>query len=400
MATVRKVVRRNGTKAKKWTCYFIGEDGARKNQIGMTDKAESLAFANHLEAEAKRVRLGMVDADEKARHQALLRSPKDHCEDYKDHLLRKGDTPKHALRTFNALKRLIDLAGIGSLKQFTPDRIEKGIAKMKEAGSSPRSCNFYLGAAKALAVWLDHANRIKEVPRGLKAIRPINEAEDRRRVRRTLSRDEIARLLAATEAGPPRTIRRTRKVATKVGPAVQGTEISGPERAALYRLALGTGFRAEELRTLSPERFQLDGPEPTVTVLATYSKNGKEAVQPITRELAEAIRPFVAGKPPGSPAIPFPVEGAEMIRSDLARAGIPIRDAEGRVADFHCLRHTFITLLVRTPGVSVKDAQDLARHSTPLLTLGRYTSTSAKDKRRALEAANPPTEPEPPGSQS
>ena len=52
-----------------------------------------------------------------------------------------------------------------------------------------------------------------------------------------------------------------------------------------------------------------------------------------------------------------------MLRRDLEAAGIPYRTAEG-IADFHALRHTYASRLVRH-GVSVKVAQDLARHSDP-----------------------------------
>jgi integrase/recombinase XerD len=45
---------------------------------------------------------------------------------------------------------------------------------------------------------------------------------------------------------------------------------------------------------------------------------------------------------------------------------------DGRFADFHSLRHFFITNLERA-GVSPKLAQTLARHSDIRLTLGIYT---------------------------
>jgi len=40
----------------------------------------------------------------------------------------------------------------------------------------------------------------------------------------------------------------------------------------LYHLAAGTGFRANELRSLTPESFDLDANTPTVTVQAAYSR--------------------------------------------------------------------------------------------------------------------------------
>jgi len=46
-------------------------------------------------------------------------------------------------------------------------------------------------------------------------------------------------------------------------------------------------------------------------------------------------------------------------------------DREGCVIDFHALRHTYVSTIVAS-GESVKVAQELARHSTPTLTIGRY----------------------------
>src|SRR5262245_5944961 len=37
-----------------------------------------------------------------------------------------------------------------------------------------------------------------------------------------------------------------------------------------------------------------------------------------------------------------------MLRADLAAAGIAYRDGSDQVADFHDLRHTFITMLARS----------------------------------------------------
>ena len=57
----------------------------------------------------------------------------------------------------------------------------------------------------------------------------------------------------------------------------------------------------------------------------------------------------------------------------------------GRVADFHSLRHTFITNLVRG-GVHPKVAQQLARHSTITLTMDRYSHTVIGDLADGLNA--------------
>ena len=74
-----------------------------------------------------------------------------------------------------------------------------------------------------------------------------------------------------------------------------------------------------------------------------------------------------------------------MLRPDLGAAGIPYVDDAGRYADFHALRHSFITHLGRTKDIHFKTAQDLARHSTPILT-ARYTHVFKGDEVAAINA--------------
>ena len=59
------------------------------------------------------------------------------------------------------------------------------------------------------------------------------------------------------------------------------------------------------------------------------------------------------------------------------------RDSEGRQADFHALRHTYLSRLGRS-GASAKVMQRLARHSTVELTLGRYTHAGLFDLKSAV----------------
>jgi len=74
-----------------------------------------------------------------------------------------------------------------------------------------------------------------------------------------------------------------------------------------------------------------------------------------------------------------------MLRADLDAAGITYRDGSGRVIDFHAMRHTFISNIVRS-GASVKVCQELPRHRDPKLTLGVYTHLQVADKTKALNS--------------
>ena len=73
--------------------------------------------------------------------------------------------------------------------------------------------------------------------------------------------------------------------------------------------------------------------------------------------------------------------GAKIMRLDLKAAGIDYVDESGKVADFHSLRHTFITSLANA-GIHPSVAQALARHSTITLTMDRAIRIRSWRRRR------------------
>lgn len=71
-----------------------------------------------------------------------------------------------------------------------------------------------------------------------------------------------------------------------------------------------------------------------------------------------------------------------MLQHDLKAAGIPYK-VNGRFADLHALRKTFVTNLARS-GVLIKVAQVLARHSDISLTFGIYRDLGMYELREAM----------------
>ena len=74
-----------------------------------------------------------------------------------------------------------------------------------------------------------------------------------------------------------------------------------------------------------------------------------------------------------------------MLRPDLEAAKIRYVTHAGQ-ADFHALRHTYVTSLANA-GVKPKALQTLARHSTITLTLEHYTHLDEAEISAELNAA-------------
>ena len=180
---------------------------------------------------------------------------------------------------------------------------------------------------------------------------------DRRHDRRDLTPEEVAALLDAARTGPDM------------------LSLTGPDRATLYRVALYTGLRASELASLTTESVSVDCADPYVVVAAAYSKRRREDRLPLHGELAIELRPWLGSKEKG--ALLWPGGWARskhagiMLKADLKRAGV-VYKTEAGYADFHALRHSFISNLVRS-GANPRVAMALARHSTIDLTINRYS---------------------------
>ena len=388
MATVFK----RGGKTNRSGWYYISytdHDGKRKTRGSRTtDKATAERIANKLEADAALRRDGVIDASDD-RYAAEARRPLTaHLADFKMALIGKGNTPQHCHETHTQAQKIISKCGAEFVCDLTASAVQLAIKSLCDEGKSLKTCNHYLRAIKSFSRWLNRDKRTRDD--ALAILEAYNAATDPRHVRRELSIDGLSRLIATTE-------QRTRPE----------HKMPGPDRAMVYRLALGTGFRAKELRSMTPASFDLDADQPTVTVMAAHSKRRRTDSQPIRRDLADLLRPWLDSRPQDELLFArLPKNTARMLRSDLRAARAEwIDDARndeekaereksdflayeneaGELFDFHATRHTYISGIVNG-GASVKVAQELARHSTPTLTIGRYAHTRLHDLQGALDS--------------
>jgi site-specific recombinase XerD len=360
--------------ATRYTIVFTDEHGKRRKKRGYTDKRESDRLATELEDRARRIKDGLADPRAEAYRTHEGTPLLDHLLAFERSILAKGATPKHVHMTLQRTRRVLGLAKVKRISDLSLSKALDAVQALRESGLSQESINHHIRGAKGFSRWLWSDGRARE--HHLAHLATSSADADRRHVRRLLSPEEAARVVQAAASGP------------------DAGGLTGPDRAVLYHLALGTGFRAKELRTLTPERFNLDSGNPSVLGKSCYTKNGREAVQPLAQSLADRLRPWLAGKAPGRSVFEGMTQRtAEMLRVDLANAGIPYETDSG-FADFHSLRGDFISNLVSS-GASVKTCQTLARHSSPTMTIGIYAKASLHDINGAVESLPDLTGPAP-----
>jgi len=260
--------------------------------------------------------------------------------------------------------------GQGRARRFPRSTVE-AILGQCVPGASAGTANQYLTHLKGFSRWLVRGRKIPADP--FQYLNRLNEEADQRHARRELSADELRRLLDVT-----RTSQRTWR------------GLSGEDRFHLYALACGTGFRAGGLGSLTPECFDLDGPVPVVTLPVRTDKSRRGKLQPLPGDVADLMRSYLRGRRPGRPVWPGTWAtgrtGAAMLRGDLDAAGIEyvVQGPDGPLyADFHALRHTYLTLGGRA-GIDLRTLQELAGHSTPTLT-ARYSHRRLHDLAGAVQ---------------
>jgi len=236
-------------------------------------------------------------------------------------------------------------------------------------GISDFAFNDHVAAMKAFSNWLVKHDRMLKSPfRVLSKLNP--EESELRHERRAATQADFEALLTSAAQGQP----------------FRG--LTGPDRAMLYLVAVSTGYRASELRSLTRESFEVETRPATVVLHARHSKRRKRDPQPLRNDVANLVQVYLEEIRSRRPKQIWPgtwaEKGAVMVRKDLEAAGLSYRDEGGRVLDFHSLRSTFATNLARA-GVSPAKAQELMRHSDVNLTMRLYKKLELSDLAEAVE---------------
>lgn len=329
----------------------------------MTDKSKTQQMAAKLERKAHEKRSGIASPFEEEHQKPLI----DHLADFDETLSAKGVADSHRKLVISRCRKIIHACHFDYIGHVSPSPIESFLRELRTEGTSVQTSNHYIRAIKQFMRWLVMDRRTNDNP--LSGLATANVATDRRHIRRALTDDEIGKILKAAREGG------------------QVLGVPAADREILYVVALYTGFRASELASMTPESFDLESNPPTASVGAKNSKRRRVDQLPIHPAIVEKLREWLASKPAKSPLWPGGWAknryAGKMLKRDLASAGVPFKDDQGRVADFHCFRHTFITRLVKS-GAAPKVAQTLARHSDIRLTMNVYTHLGLHDQAAAI----------------
>jgi integrase len=313
----------------------------------------------------------------------------EHVQAFERHLADAGRTPKHVQNTVARIQRVLTEAAMRWTGDLDAGRVSSLLAKWRGAGMATATSNHHVTALRMFTNWLVADGRLSVNP--LAGLRKLQASGDRRRVRRALKVDEIRLLLQVTEGEPER------------------FGMTGPDRALLYDLAIQTGLRANELRTLTRESFDL-GDAPAVKVSAGNSKSRTAASVPLSASLAERLRERLQSVFPAQVVFPVHHRSARMLHEDMRAARLAwVQSAgtaeerrtrrqsdflkavstEGRAIDFHALRHTTASLLA-AGGVHPAIAQRIMRHATVDMTMNVYTHADVEQTRAAVEQVRVP----------
>ncbi len=301
------------------------------------------------------ISFGILDASRTAAGKPLLEL----ISEFERSMQAKERTPKYIRETVSMVKCIFEGCKFKYWSDISPAKAENYLKDLRDKGISYRRSNGYLTAIKSFCEWMVKSGYVSASP--LKHLTKLNTELDRRRERRAATPEEMRKLLMTTAAGPER------------------YGLSGYERALFYKLAVATGLRKNELRTLKVSAFDFDNL--TLTVETCYSKHRREDILPLKADLATELQDYLANKLPPAKAFTVTDKTCDMLKADLADTGIVYKDSAGRYFDFHALRHTFITSLRHKP-TSVR--QSLARHRSSEMT-DRYTHVNLHDERAAIE---------------
>jgi integrase len=362
-----------------WRFKYRDAQNRIKKGTGWSDKQTTLDHARTLEAEARALRKG-----EKAAPPAWLQNRNKPIAEVIAEYLEWGNAKGgrngegwsgvHAGNVRRNLAWWVERLSLYTLADVDLAKVEGALRDLRQHGRDPKhrrkngqdpkrklsakTAVDYGQAIAALCTWSVTRNYLGASPlASLELCKGESEHPNRR-----LTDEEIGRLLT----------------------------LASPKHALWYRVALATGYRQNELRSLKVRNLDPFGP--SLPLAKKFTKNRKDARQPVTRELAAELEALAKGREKDAPLLEIPSKSVmgELVKADFTVAGIKpfVKNEKGveEKATFHSFRVNFINAVIES-GADLRTVLDLSRHSSASLSLETYGKGSQARQATGAEAA-------------
>lgn len=409
--------------------YRDANGGERIETTGCKDEQAARQVLAEMVKRVEHRKAGILTPEQDRQADFANQSIADHVAAYLEHLKAKTVRGKrvsahHRRNVKHQLERTMAECGFKRVGDISREAMETWMNQREAKGMAGRTRNTHRAAIVAFCNWCVESGRLSFNP--LSRLHKADEHGDRRRIRRALTEDEIARLLKAAELRPiaelgresvpkPMSERQGRRTWSKAEltfgtldaayrrgldllanqpERIDPLAFLGRQRALMYRMMIYTGLRKSELASLTVGQIHLDRRYPCAELPAKDEKAGRGAMIPLRTDLVESLRKYIDELqarniatviPHDAHLFPMPKDMIRVFDRDLAAAGIPKHDERGRVVDIHALRHTFGTHLSKA-GVAPRVAMAAMRHSLLDLTTNIYTDPVLLDVAGAVES--------------
>ncbi len=382
-------------RGKVWVLDWTSADGRRLRKVLGGDRRT----AERIRAELIRARdlelagMGAEGGQEKLLAELL--------EEYLPDLQARV-TPTHFRNVEQRLRHVVEGLGekrVGDLRPMDAVRVR---SEATAAGASNRTANLLIDRLRAMLRWAEENELIGVNP--IRRLKRLPETRDHQKYRRrALTEEEIARLLAASEADDAECAIRWQLGQVYGGGAKARPGSLRVPQTPFWTALLETGARYGELRQATWGDVDFDRGE--LLLRSENTKSRKQRAIPLRPETIEALRRLralhqrVYGRlatvadpiclsPDGRPWGRYTTNCIRILRRVVERAGLAWIDQRGEKLDVHALRHTATTRLLRN-GAGLARTQRVIGHSDPKLTAAVYGHLEADDLRDAVEALPP-----------
>jgi integrase/recombinase XerC len=298
---------------------------------------------------------------ERASKKALL----EHIQEYIADCGTQGQAKRRITSKVKHLNDAVTFMNATRLVDLQPDPFRDWLQSLEVA---PTTVNEYRCTVVSFLNWCKKDGRVRS--NLLEHVSKVATIGKKVRKRRALTEDEISRLL---------------QVAKEQDLLNAGQKWSS--RHAVYLVALFTGLRRNELRSIVWSDVDLKSR--SLRIREDVGKSKRNDSIPLHESAVQVLEQLKPANVSMGDLVFASIPTIETLKRDYKRAGILLKDDAERTVDFHTLRATFATRLIKQ-GVQPSYLKELMRHADIKTTNEHYTDLRLHDLDGAVNQLSVP----------